>query len=155
MTMGSGIREAVVQFLEEEHFQHWEMEGKPVMRWSLSVVNGTYECYAHMMERQERLIVYSVLPFYVPAPKRLVVAEFITRANYGMILGNFEMDFSDGEVRFRTSVDVEGGVLTAKMVRTLVYVNINMIDSYYPGVMAVVFANLNPAQAISRVEGRN
>ncbi len=32
--------------------------------------------------------------------------EFITRANYGLPSGNFEMNYDTGEVRFRTSVFV-------------------------------------------------
>ena len=26
-------------------------------------------------------------------------AEFLTRANYGLVFGNFEMDMHDGEIR--------------------------------------------------------
>jgi hypothetical protein len=31
--------------------------------------------------------------------ERAPPAEFITRANYGLIIGNFELDFEDGEIR--------------------------------------------------------
>ena len=32
--------------------------------------------------------------------KRQDIAEYLTRANYGMVMGNFEMDYSDGEIRY-------------------------------------------------------
>jgi hypothetical protein len=38
--------------------------------------------------------------------KQQTIAKFITRANYGMSLGNFELDFNDGEIRYKTSIDV-------------------------------------------------
>lgn len=30
-------------------------------------------------------------------------AEFLTRANYGLVFGNFEMDMHDGEIRYKPS----------------------------------------------------
>jgi len=39
------------------------------------------------------------------------VNEFLTRANYGLNIGNFEMDFQDGEIRFKTAIDVEEVIL--------------------------------------------
>jgi len=49
----------------------------------------------------------------VISSKRGAVAEFINRANYGIIIGNFEMDFADGEIRYKTSIDVQGDKLTS------------------------------------------
>ena len=43
-----------------------------------------------------------------PEEMRVPMAEFLTRANYGLRIGNFEMDFEDGEVRYKSSVDFEG-----------------------------------------------
>src|SRR5215212_5325423 len=41
----------------------------------------------------------------VPPERREAVALLLTRANYGIYLGNFEMDLDDGEIRFKVSVD--------------------------------------------------
>lgn len=43
-----------------------------------------------------------------PENKRLAVAEILTRANLGMIIGNLELAFVDREIRYKTSIDVEG-----------------------------------------------
>ena len=66
------------------------------------------------------------------------MAEFITRVNYGMVLGNFEMDYDDGEIRFKTSIDLEGAMLTDDLVKPLVYANCLMMDKYLPGIMQVI-----------------
>jgi hypothetical protein len=49
------------------------------------------------------------------------VAEFLTRANSGMVIGNFELDFADGEIRYKTSIDVEGDKLSYAIIKRLVY----------------------------------
>ena len=47
---------------------------------------------------------YYSAPITVPEEKRTAISEFITRANYGLTNGNFEMDFSDGELRYKTTI---------------------------------------------------
>lgn len=53
----------------------------------------------------------------VPEDRRLALAEFLTRANYGLFIGNFEMDWQDGEVRYKTSIDVAGDRLSTALVQ--------------------------------------
>src|SRR5262249_17088927 len=91
-------------------------------------------------------------PSNVPEEKRVEVAEFITRANYGLVIGNFEMDYADGEVRYKTSVDVEGGELTAKMVENVIRANVMTMDRYFPGLMGVLYGDRDPAEAIAETE---
>ncbi len=50
----------------------------------------------------------------------MAVAEFITRANFGIVIGNFEIDFSDGEIRYKTSIDVEGDRPSFALIKRLV-----------------------------------
>jgi hypothetical protein len=47
------------------------------------------------------------------------MAEYLTRANYGLILGNFAMDMADGEVHYKVSVDFEDGLLSPKMANNM------------------------------------
>ena len=49
------------------------------------------------------------------------IAQFLTPANYGTLIGNFELDFKDGEIRYKTSIDVEGDRLTPALIKRLVY----------------------------------
>jgi hypothetical protein len=88
-----------------------------------------------------------------PDDKMNEVAEFITRANYGMIIGNFELDYSDGEIRYKTSVDVEDIEIGEPLIRHLVYANVLTMDKYFPGLMRVLYAGIDPVNAIEEVEG--
>ena len=80
------------------------------------------------------------------------MAEFITRANFGMIIGNFELDYSDGEIRYKTSVDVEEVEVTDPLVRHLIYANVLTMDKYFPGLMRVLYGGISPVEAIEEVE---
>lgn len=43
----------------------------------------------------------------IPKDKRAQVAELLTRINYDLDVGNFELGFDKGELYFRSSVDLE------------------------------------------------
>jgi hypothetical protein len=88
----------------------------------------------------------------VSEPLRAAAAEAITRANWGLRVGNFEMDYTDGEIRFKVSVDVEGGLLGHTMVQNMISAGISMHDRYHPALMRVGYAGASPADAISDVE---
>ncbi len=108
-------------------------------------------CVARAREEQNQFIFYSILQKKVPPERRQAMAEFLTRANYGLILGNFEMDFRDGELRYKTSTDVEDGELSQAMIRNLVLTNILMMDRYLPGIKAVL-QGAAPEAAIAQCE---
>lgn len=114
------IFDTVLQFFQEDNWNFRQIEGKPILQMGFSGANGSWMCFAQAQDDNQRFIFYSVMESKVPANKRQTVAEYLTRANYGLVLGNFEMDFSDGEVRYKTSIDVEGGQLVPQMVRSVV-----------------------------------
>ena len=72
--------------------------------------------------------------------------------NYGVVIGNFEMNFYDGEIRYKTSIDVEGDRLTPALVKHLIYTNVATMDKYLPGIMSMIYGNLSAEEAISRIE---
>lgn len=113
--------------------------------------NGDWSCYARVREAQHQFAFHSLYPQRIPQERRVEMALFITLANFGMIIGNFEMDLSDGELRFKTSIDVEGDRLTPALIGQMVFANLFMMDKYYPGIDQVIHSA--PAQtAIELVE---
>ncbi len=146
------MMQAVKDFFTMDNWTCEEMEGRNILRTRFSGENANWTCYAQVKEEQERFMFYSTLETKVPEEKRIAMAEYLTRANYGLLIGNFEMDFTDGEVRFKTSVDIEDSALTFKLIQNLVYMNVLMMDKYLPGIMSVIYAGINPADAIAQVE---
>jgi len=115
--------------------------------------NGTWDVYVVTDEDAEQVVIYSDLGMMVPKSKRAVAAEFLTRANFGLNIGNFEMDFADGQVRFKTSIDVEGGSLSDTQVKNLVGINVLTTDEYLPGLQKVIAGTATAREAIEEIEG--
>ncbi len=152
--MGDGMHDTVKLFFEDDDWHYDEvLEGK-VLAVAYGGTNGSFTCLAQSREDIEQFLFYCLLPTKVPTDRRDAVARFLTMANYGMRIGNFEMDYADGEVRFKTSLDVEGDRLAAELVRNMVYAAVMTMDRYQPGIMLVVYGNVAPNEAIDRIEGR-
>lgn len=139
-------------FFEEDAWDFHQIPDSPVLTMGFKGINGQWICYAQARETEEQFVFYSVLPVNVPEALRQKFAEFSTRVNYGMIIGNFEMDFDDGEIRYKTSVDIEGSELTNAMIRQIVYANLVITDQYLPGVMRIIYSDEKPVDVLASLE---
>ena len=99
--------------------------------------------------------VFGHSPVRVPEGCRPAIAETIARANYGLKLGKFELDFDDGDVRFQVSQIVHDGCLEDETIRRLMGTTMAMLNSYLPAILSVIYGNELPADAIRCVEARN
>lgn len=151
--LGEQIFEAMVNFFKEDDWPFNQVEGTPVLHMAFQGENGQWSCIASARVQQEQFVFYSVCPVLVPENKRQRLAEFLTRANSGMIIGNFELDFTDGEIRYKTSIDVKGDRLSSAVLKQLVYANVIMMDEYLPGIMSVMYGDVSPGDAIAQIEG--
>ena len=145
--------DTVLAFFDDDGWPCTPMEGETILSVNFQGQNGRWMCYAQTREEQEQFVFYSVCPVNTPEASRPALAEFLTRANYGLIMGNFELDYRDGEARYKTSVDVEGSQLTSALVRQCVYSNVLMMDHYLPGILEVVFSGKTPEEALRGIEG--
>lgn len=148
------ILHQLLNFFTQDDWQFTKLQGEPVLHLAFQGENGGWNCYARAREDQQQFIFYSICPIATPADKRSAIAEFITRANYGMTIGNFELDFTDGEIRYKTSIDVEGDQLSFALIKSLVYTNVMMMDTYLPGIRAVIEAGVSPEEATRVIEQR-
>ena len=144
--------QTVVNFFTQDDWSFMRIQGDSALRLFYEGENGQWNCYTQARENQQQFLFYSICPRQIPELKRMEIAEFITRANYGLIIGNFELDFSDGEVRYKTAIDVVNEELTTEEIKQLVYTNVAIMDTYLPGIIDIIENNISPEEAISKIE---
>ena len=148
----SNIFEEIINFFKNDDWPFVQLSEQTALQISFQGKNGKWNCYARAREEQQQFVFYSICPVNAPEEKRLAVAEFITRANSGMMIGNFELDFNDGEISYKTSIDVEGDRISSAFIKRLVYANVMMMDEYLPGILSVIYGNVSPVDAITQIE---
>jgi len=120
-----------LNFDEPDLPTHPDSETIATFRMPVRGLRGEWICIIRVFPDSQRLLVYSILPESVPLDRRPRIAELMVRINYGLVLGNFEMDWEDGEVRYKTSMDVEGLAPTPTLLRNLVFSNFFSTDRYF------------------------
>src|SRR5918993_233598 len=138
--------------MEEEDWKYEILEGETIIRFHFKGRSGRLLCYGEVDEEKCWLIFYSYMPVNAPPEKMGQAAEFVTRANRGMRIGNFELDFEDGEIRYKTSIDVEGGELSGKMIDNLLRANLSTINRYFSGLMELIYGDRPAAEVIKKIE---
>ena len=146
------IFKEVCDFFKQEQWPFIKLPEQTTVQLLAQAQNGQWTCYATVREAENIFAFYSVCPIPASSSKREKIAEFIIRVNQGMLLGNFELDYRDGEIRYKTSIDVEGDWLTHALIRSLVYTNVMTLDQYLPAILAVLEQGTTPEQAIHLVE---
>jgi hypothetical protein len=149
----SAIIEACVAFFEADEWPHERIQELPMVRSRYAGRNGNYDCWFQARPAEQQLMFYSRAPVNAPPNRRAALAEFFTRANYGMVVGNFELDMDDGEMRYKVSCDVEGVELHLTFLKNISYTAVVTLDRYLPGIMKVLYSEIDPAEAVREIEG--
>ncbi len=81
------------------------------------------------------------------------VCEFLTRANYGLALGNFEMDLSDGEILYKVGINAKDALPGDDAVDDLTALPVAMFNRYGNGLLSVMMGMCSAEEAIRKIEG--
>ncbi len=127
-------------------------EDEQVLDMAYKGLNGEWLCSAFAREEEDRCGFYSILLIETPEDQNLAVSEFLTRANYNLPVGNFEFDMDNGEIRFKTSINLGGAGLSAELFDQLVTANVAVVDQYLPGLARVIDDEMSPDAAIQEIE---
>lgn len=145
---------AIQQYLDSQnwHYKHDEEKRRFVlgMRLDNEDVDG---CTLLITARDdEDLSCKAIYEFNVPEKKRAAIVEYITRANYGLFLGCFQMDLNDGEVLYQTAGVFYDHRPDQSEIRRIVQVGIHMAERYGQGFYDVMYKGVTPEAAIEAAE---
>ena len=113
-----------------------------------------YSCKAFLLAkpRAAAAVFYAYASNCVRPEIRHEAAEFVARANYCMMIGNFELDMRDGEVRYKVGVDLLDIALTAAMIDRAIGTAVAMIDRYVSHLNDVCAGRKTAAEAVAAAE---
>jgi hypothetical protein len=129
---------ALKRLFGENQWPYSEVQGVPVILSELSGALGRWPFYAHVVEDNDLILLYSICPMRAPEGRRHEMSQFLTRVNFGLAVGNFELDFEDGEIRYKTVLQLDGDELDVTALKRLVRANGIAMETYLPGIGAVI-----------------
>lgn len=136
-----------------EHFEFRMQDLK--IDWSLKTLrfqclgdHANMDVLIRVSESDHVLQFFVNLPFVVSNEKmRPLIAEFIARANYGLIVGSLEHDLNDGSLRYHVTHLMEDNTVGDKQIGRIFSTIMSTFDRYIPGLMQVIYGGATPADA--------
>ena len=142
------VLEAVRAFLTGDGWPVEDVEGQPALQTRFKGESGVWICMVWVDEERQLLSFYSMWPELIDAERREAVALYATRVNFGAAVGDLELSMAGGELRYRTSADVEGlDPLPDVFVKNLIHGNVLAFDALHAKIRAVAAGALSPAEA--------
>ena len=102
--------------------------------------------------RENSYVVYAILNSTPEIKFYGEVAEYLHRANYGLLNGNFEFDYRDGEIRYKVFVDFEGIQLSMDAITESIVVPAIMFDQYGKNLLRIMMGDGIPEELIKKAE---
>jgi hypothetical protein len=126
------MRDAMFGVAEKKQWQLAQLPDKQIWSTTAAGANDTYQCYVQIDDELGQLVFYGIVPRTVAPEDRVESAVALAGVNYGLAIGKFELDLTDGELRYSTGIDVTGTVLDPVVLERLVDIALEMLDAYTP-----------------------
>ena len=113
----SPLLESARNYLEKNEWNFEVLSDHSTIALGFEGVNGEWHCMIQTRELEEQMIFYSSLSENISSNRIETMMRFITMANYRLVVGNFELDVTDGELNYKTALDLESVTLNNDMIR--------------------------------------
>ncbi|MCW6036068.1 YbjN domain-containing protein [Spirulina subsalsa FACHB-351] len=143
------IFQKVKSFFEQRQWNYQVIPNQNSLYFTYQANGQKWMVFFVAHEPQKQAVVYSVYPQKIPEAQHSNVAEFITGLNYYLLIGNFEMDLGDGELRYRTSLDCKECPVTFALLQQVLVTNLNMMTRYFERIQGVIEGRISPQDAIA------
>ena len=98
------------------------------------------------------IVSYGTIPFSADKETLDAAAEFVARANYGLNHGNFELDFRDGELRYKSSLYCDSQNPSPADVDWIIDLPLHMWEKYGNALLSVLIGGETPEAAVAAAE---
>ena len=146
------IYRAMLTFFSDDDWTFTKLKGESTLQLAFQNEHGQWTCYAIARDQQSQFIFYSVYPTIIPDHQRPTITEYLTRANHGLVQGNFEFDLDNGEIRYKTSLDITHLSINPKAIQQLVYTNVTIMGHYLPGILSILEQDISATEAMKHLE---
>lgn len=146
-----GLQDALLSALQVDGIALEPLKGVAAARVDGLGQPDAFDVVVQWSDEDQTVIAYAVSAHRVPADRRASVMELVTRINFGLVIGCFELDLDDGELRFRASVDLEGATQDATGMKNVVFAAAATYARYQPSLVDVV-GGMVARDALARID---
>ena len=146
MTKGELI-DQVRDYLDENDWNYEYMDMKNAILTGVNLKCKLQSTRMYFVFNDNGFTLYANISMKADEATRVMAMEFITRANYGTRIGNFELDMNDGEIRYKVYLSTrDEDRLSKEQIEEAIYVAVSMLNRYGDGLVKVLMGFANSAK---------
>ena len=149
------IADQINEFLVDDDWNFSFDEQKGVFTFTVTLHSKLRQLRYIIKVGSDHYTVYAYSPIGAESKDKQMMAEmaeYICRANYNTKNGNFELDMSDGEIRYKVYVDCEDIDLSRSVIRNSIITPTMMFEFYGNGLVDVIFIGASAKYSIKKSE---
>ena len=154
-TYSEEIAKAISQFLEKDDWEYFWDEENGVFSFGLKINKEIKTIDYLILVNKDSYTVngYVTVGGNADDPEMMAeLAEFICRANSGLLCGNFELDYVDGTVTYKTYTYCEDMTVSQANISHSIFTIVGMFQKYGKGILDVISGKLSALDAIDECE---
>ena len=124
------VYEQFKDHFDKKNFHYETIDDKLVIKLTVHGEDLPQPTIVHVDEDRGVVQILSPIPARMPEEKRTEAAIAVAAANYGLVTGSFDLDLSDGEIRYRATHAFRDGEMTEDMVEYMLKVVFFTTDKY-------------------------
>lgn len=137
--------------LTEKGVKFTAKNGTIIFNMNVGEVVGKLALYIDVLN--DSYVSYAILSNKATEDRYALLSEYLHRANFGLLYGNFEIDYSDGEIRYKITTDCEdANKLTNNQIDRSVVVPCAMFGRYGGGIIKLLVDDASPEVLIKEAE---
>lgn len=143
---------AVNNFLEADDWKFESFEEDGVFRALFTSETQEWEVLILVREELDQIVFYShVIQSATPENRKDEMCRLLNILNNRTVYGAFEMDMEEGEVMFRTALDLVEVSPSYELIRNSLYTNLGTMDRYIGAVLALIEDEFVSAEAAADI----
>ena len=102
----------------------------------------------------ERQLVYLIshMPYAIPENRRAAIAVAVSQANNGIVDGDFDFDYTDGDILFRITSSYRGSLIGKELFAYMLMCACCTIDEYNDKFLMVAKSNMSVDEILNFVK---
>ncbi|MFT4600346.1 MAG: hypothetical protein ACI857_000520 [Arenicella sp.] len=130
-----------VEFKKYKHQEIWQVD--------IHQTEESWLCNIHLLNDQKMLMIVCHRPINIPAELIEITNEYIARANYGLVNGNFALNFESGELNYKTSAQIMSSDAFETTLDFLIRQSIFSYSKYMTGLDLLLSGEISPKELIA------
>ena len=143
---------AISSFFDSMKWKYSYDDKRSIFSTGISMQGSIGNIILKILVKETTYTVYAILNNKAEPKFFSQISEYLHRANFCLLNGNFEIDYSDGEIRYKTFVNFEDIILSEGIIRDSILIPVFMFDKYGKNLLKLMVDSGDPHQLILDAE---